>query len=51
MYDGAQILEEKGTGNLEFYQTFSGATVSFRAFLETFNESYQCRWTPQNVFG
>jgi len=50
MYDGAQILEKKGQ-NLEFYQTFSGATVSFRAFLETFNESYQCRWTPQAVFG
>jgi len=50
MYDGAKVLEEKGQV-LEFYQTFSGATVSFRAFLETFNESYQCRWTPQNVFG
>ena len=50
MYDGAKVLEEKGQV-LEFYQTFSGATVSFKAFLETFNESYQCRWTPQNVFG
>ena len=50
MYDGAEILEQKGQV-LEFYQTFSGATVSFKAFLETFNETYQCRWTPQNVFG
>ena len=50
MYDGAEILEQKGQV-LEFYQTFSGATVSFKAFLEIFNESYQCRWTPQNVFG
>jgi hypothetical protein len=31
MYDGAEILEQKGQV-LEFYQTFSGATVSFKAF-------------------
>jgi hypothetical protein len=31
-YDATNTLEAKGQV-LEFYQTFSGATVSFKAFL------------------
>jgi len=50
MYDPTDLLEQKGQV-LEFYQTFSGATVSFKAFLEAYSETYQCRWTPQPVFG
>ena len=50
MYDPTDLLEQKGQV-LEFYQTFSGATVSFKAFLENYSESFQCRWTPQPVFG
>ena len=50
MYDPTDTLESKGQV-LEFYQTFSGATVSFKAFLDTYTESFQCNWTPQTVFG
>lgn len=50
MYDPTDLLEQKGQV-LEFYQTFSGATVSFKAFLENYTENYTCRWTPQPVFG
>ena len=50
MYDPTDTLESKGQ-ILEFYQTFSGATVSFKAFLDTYTESFQCNWNPQPVFG
>ena len=50
MYDPSDTLESKGQV-LEFYQTFSGATVSFKAFLDTYTESFRCNWTPQPVFG
>ena len=33
-YDATKELESKGQV-LEFYQTFSGATVNFKAFLTT----------------
>ena len=50
MYDPTDILEQKGQV-LEFYQTFSGATVSFKAFLESYSENYTCNWNEQRVFG
>ena len=50
MYDPTDTLERKGQV-LEFYQTFSGAQVSFKAFLETYTESFQCRWNGQTVLG
>ena len=50
MYDPTDLLEKKGQV-LEFYQTFSGATVSFKAFLESYSETYQCNWNQQKVFG
>ena len=48
--DASDTLEAKGQV-LEFYQTFSGASVSFKAFLKTYNETYASRWTPTNVLG
>jgi len=50
MYDPTDTLERKGQV-LEFYQTFSGAQVSFKAFLETYTENFQCRWNGQTVLG
>lgn len=49
-YDTTDLLEEKGQV-LEFYQTFSGAEVAFKAFLTTYNESFASRWNSQPVFG
>ena len=49
-YDTTDLLEEKGQV-LEFYQTFSGAEVAFKAFLTTYNESFTSRWNSQPVFG
>ena len=49
-YDATDLLEEKGQV-LEFYQTFSGAEVAFKAFLTTYNESFASRWNSQPVFG
>ena len=48
--DASNNLETKGQV-LEFYQTFSGASVSFKAFLKGYNETYSSRWTPTNVLG
>ena len=49
-YDPTDALETKGQV-LEFYQTFSGAEVSFKAFLTTYNESFASNWSSQPVFG
>jgi hypothetical protein len=49
-YDPSNYLESKGH-ILEFYQAFSGATVSFKAFLENYSETFNCQWHPQQVFG
>ena len=49
-YDGTDALESKGQV-LEFYQTFSGATVNFKAFLTTYTDNFRCDWTPHKVFG
>ena len=49
-YDATDLLEEKGQV-LEFYQTFSGAEVAFKAFLPTYNENFASRWNSQPVFG
>ena len=48
--DPTNTLEAKGQV-LEFYQTFSGASVSFKAFLQTYSEKFNSQWSPQNVFG
>ena len=49
-YDATNTLESKGQV-LEFYQTFSGATVSFKAFLTQYAENFNCQWNAQSVFG
>ena len=49
-YDPTDALETKGQV-LEFYQTFSGAEVSFKAFLTAYNESFASNWSSQPVFG
>jgi hypothetical protein len=49
-YDPSNYLETKGQ-ILEFYQTFSGATVSFKAFLDNYSESFNSNWNPQSVIG
>jgi len=49
-YDPTDALEVKGQV-LEFYQTFSGAEVSFKAFLTNYNESFASNWASQSVFG
>jgi len=48
--DPSTFLETRGHV-LEFYQTFSGATVSFKAFLDNYAEDFACQWNPQSVFG
>jgi hypothetical protein len=48
--DPSDALETKGQV-LEFYQTFSGASVSFKAFLKTYSETYSSKWTPTSVLG
>jgi hypothetical protein len=50
IYDPTDVLHAKGQ-SLQFYQTFSGASVSFKAFLTQYSEAYNCQWNPQNVFG
>jgi len=50
MYDPTDTLERKGQV-LDFYQTFSGTQVSFKAFLETYTDSFQSQWNPQSVLG
>jgi hypothetical protein len=49
-YDTTTALESKGQV-LEFYQTFSGATVNFKAFLTTYSDDFRSDWTPHKVFG
>ena len=49
-YDPTDTLQAKGHV-LEFYQTFSGATVHFKAFLTTYAENFNCQWNSQPVFG
>tara|TARA_R110001583_G_scaffold74729_9_gene206732 strand:- start:1046 stop:1855 length:810 start_codon:yes stop_codon:yes gene_type:complete len=49
-YDATKELESKGQV-LEFYQTFSGATVNFKAFLTTYTDDFRCNWVPTRVFG
>ena len=48
--DASDVLESKGQV-LEFYQTFSGATVSFKAFLSTYSESFSSGWTGTQTLG
>jgi len=48
--DASNALESKGQV-LEFYQTFSGATVSFKAFLSTYSESFSSGWAPTQTLG
>lgn len=50
MYDPTDLLESKGQV-LEFYQTFSGATVSFKAFLQNYQETFTSNWSGDPVFG
>tara|TARA_Y100000592_G_scaffold70501_1_gene109670 strand:+ start:285 stop:1109 length:825 start_codon:yes stop_codon:yes gene_type:complete len=48
--DSTNLLEKKGQV-LEFYQTFSGASVSFKAFLKNYNETFSSQWSGTRVFG
>ena len=48
--DPTNTLENKGQV-LEFYQTFSGASVSFKAFLRGYSESFNSQWSGTPVFG
>jgi len=48
--DPTNTLENKGQV-LEFYQTFSGASVSFKAFLQGYSESFNSQWSGTPVFG
>ncbi len=48
--DMTDALESKGQV-LEFYQTFSGASVSFKAFLKGYSENFSCKWVPNQVLG
>jgi len=48
--DATDVLENKGHV-LEFYQTFSGASVSFKAFLKNYSETFNSQWSGTRVFG
>ena len=48
--DPSDVLESKGQ-ILEFYQTFSGATVSFKAFLKSYSETFSSNWQGTPVLG
>lgn len=50
MYDPSDLLASKGQV-LEFYQTFSGATVVFKAFVTSYKEDFVSTWTPSPTFG
>ena len=49
-YDLATTLESKGQV-LEFYSTFAGIQVSFKAFLDTYSDNINCKWQPAPTFG
>ena len=49
-YDLTDILEEKGQ-TLQFYQTFAGIDVSFKAFLTQYSESFACNWSAESIYG
>ena len=48
--DYTDTLESKGQV-LEFYGTFSGLQVSFKAFLTNYTDNIDCKWTPVPTFG
>ena len=48
--DPSDVLESKGQV-LEFYQTFSGANVAFKAFLKNYSETFNSAWTQSQTLG
>jgi len=50
LVDGSDFLANDGL-RIEFTHVPSGAPVSFKAFINAFNETYNSDWTEESVYG
>ena len=51
MVDGSDALANHGRQVISFQHVPSGQEVFFKAFITSFNESYNCDWAVEPVFG
>ena len=49
-FDATDSLATQGYV-VSFYHVPSGRTIQFKAFVETFNETYNCDWSSEAVYG
>ena len=49
--DGSDALSTQFKYNIEFFHMPSGESVSFKAFLTNFSDSFEADWGEEEVYG